>query len=244
MRLPHLDAVRDALASLPRRARRLSPTTSSPRSTGSRGCRDTLTFDKDASRSLRFQPLLESVGMPARISRAAYADMFGPTVGDKVRLADTDLIIEVEKDFTTYGEEVKFGGGKVIRDGMGQSQVRARGRRRRHRHHQCADRRPLGDREGRYRPEGRQHRRDRQGRQSRHAAGRRHRHRPGHRGDRRRGQDRHRRRDGRAHPLHLPAADRGGADVRRHHDARRRHRPGARHARHHLHAGPLAHRPA
>ncbi|MBU0723942.1 MAG: urease subunit alpha [Alphaproteobacteria bacterium] len=61
--------------------------------------------------------------MPARISRATYADMFGPTVGDKVRLADTDLIVEVEKDFTTYGEEVKFGGGKVIRDGMGQSQV-------------------------------------------------------------------------------------------------------------------------
>jgi len=61
--------------------------------------------------------------MPARISRAAYADMFGPTVGDKVRLADTDLIVEVERDFTTYGEEVKFGGGKVIRDGMGQSQV-------------------------------------------------------------------------------------------------------------------------
>ena len=58
----------------------------------------------------------------ARITRAAYADMFGPTVGDRVRLADTDLIIEVEKDFTLYGEEVKFGGGKVIRDGMGQSQ--------------------------------------------------------------------------------------------------------------------------
>ena len=61
--------------------------------------------------------------MPTKISRAAYAGMFGPTTGDKVRLADTDLIIEVEKDFTTYGEEVKFGGGKVIRDGMGQSQV-------------------------------------------------------------------------------------------------------------------------
>src|SRR6201987_6158643 len=60
--------------------------------------------------------------MPHRMSRAAYAQMFGPTVGDKVRLADTDLIIEVEKDFTIYGEEVKFGGGKVIRDGMGQSQ--------------------------------------------------------------------------------------------------------------------------
>ena len=62
--------------------------------------------------------------MPTRISRAAYADMFGPTVGDRVRLADTELFIEVEKDFTVYGDEVKFGGGKVIRDGMGQSQIR------------------------------------------------------------------------------------------------------------------------
>ncbi|MCO6049369.1 urease subunit alpha [Mesorhizobium sp. RP14(2022)] len=61
--------------------------------------------------------------MATTISRASYAQMYGPTVGDKVRLADTDLVIEVEKDFTTYGEEVKFGGGKVIRDGMGQSQV-------------------------------------------------------------------------------------------------------------------------
>ncbi len=60
--------------------------------------------------------------MPYKMPRAAYADMFGPTTGDRIRLADTDLIIEVEKDFTTYGEEVKFGGGKVIRDGMGQSQ--------------------------------------------------------------------------------------------------------------------------
>ncbi|RLQ88416.1 urease subunit alpha [Notoacmeibacter ruber] len=61
--------------------------------------------------------------MPATLSRAAYADMYGPTTGDRVRLADTELFIEVEKDLTTYGEEVKFGGGKVIRDGMGQSQV-------------------------------------------------------------------------------------------------------------------------
>src|SRR5258708_18835427 len=60
--------------------------------------------------------------MPHKMNRAAYAQMFGPTVGDKMRLADTELIIEVEKDFTTHGEEVKFGGGKVIRDGMGQSQ--------------------------------------------------------------------------------------------------------------------------
>ena len=59
----------------------------------------------------------------ARISRSAYADMFGPTTGDRVRLADTDLIVEVENDLTIYGEEVKFGGGKVIRDGMGQSQA-------------------------------------------------------------------------------------------------------------------------
>lgn len=66
--------------------------------------------------------------MPSILSRAAYAQMFGPTTGDKVRLADTDLIIEVERDFTTYGEEGKFGGGKVIRDGMGQSQFsRAQG---------------------------------------------------------------------------------------------------------------------
>ena len=61
--------------------------------------------------------------MSVKIKRSVYADMFGPTTGDRVRLADTDLIIEVEKDFTVYGEEVKFGGGKVIRDGMGQSQM-------------------------------------------------------------------------------------------------------------------------
>src|ERR1700726_551426 len=61
--------------------------------------------------------------MSLNIPRRIYADLFGPTTGDRVRLADTELIVEVEKDFTTYGEEVKFGGGKVIRDGMGQSQV-------------------------------------------------------------------------------------------------------------------------
>ncbi|MER8909937.1 urease subunit alpha [Mesorhizobium sp. M0854] len=66
--------------------------------------------------------------MMAKITRAAYAQMYGPTVGDKVRLADTELFIEVERDLTLHGEEVKFGGGKVIRDGMGQSQVsRAQG---------------------------------------------------------------------------------------------------------------------
>ena len=58
-----------------------------------------------------------------KIDRRAYAEMYGPTTGDRVRLADTELFIEIEKDFTIYGEEVKFGGGKVIRDGMGQSQL-------------------------------------------------------------------------------------------------------------------------
>src|SRR5437773_8411654 len=60
--------------------------------------------------------------MSTKIKRSVYADMFGPTTGDRVRLGDTDLVIEVERDHTVYGEEVKFGGGKVIRDGMGQSQ--------------------------------------------------------------------------------------------------------------------------
>ena len=81
--------------------------------------------------------------MPRQITRAAYADMFGPTVGDKVRLADTELFIEVEADRTIYGEEVKFGGGKVIRDGMGQSQTTRAAGRGRHGDHQRADPRPL-----------------------------------------------------------------------------------------------------
>ena len=65
--------------------------------------------------------------MPAPISRKIYADMYGPTTGDKVRLADTELFIELEYDLTNYGDEVKFGGGKVIRDGMGQSQISRHG---------------------------------------------------------------------------------------------------------------------
>src|SRR5471030_712988 len=64
--------------------------------------------------------------MSLKIDKRAYAEMFGPTTGDRLRLADTELLVEVEKDFTIYGEEVKFGGGKVIRDGMGQSQRMAK----------------------------------------------------------------------------------------------------------------------
>ena len=59
--------------------------------------------------------------MSLSIPRRVYADLYGPTTGDRVRLADTELIVEVEKDFTAYGDEITFGGGKVIRDGMGQS---------------------------------------------------------------------------------------------------------------------------
>src|SRR5438034_6729473 len=64
--------------------------------------------------------------MSLTIPRRTYADLYGPTTGDRVRLADTELIIEVEKDFTTYGDEITFGGGKVIRDGMGQSSTATR----------------------------------------------------------------------------------------------------------------------
>ena len=65
--------------------------------------------------------------MSLKIPRRHYADFYGPTVGDRIRLADTELIAEIEKDFTHYGDEVTFGGGKVIRDGMGQSSTAVRG---------------------------------------------------------------------------------------------------------------------
>jgi hypothetical protein len=117
-----------------------------------------------------------------------------PTTGDRVRLADTDLIIEVEKDFTVYGEEVKFGGGKVIRDGMGQSQITARAGRGRHRHHQCADRRSLGHRQSRRRDQGRLISAIGKAGNPDIQPGVTIRHRPRHRHHRGRGQDSHRRR--------------------------------------------------
>ena len=99
-----------------------SPTTSSWAEQVVAGCRGgNAALDRTFDDTVKLARSLTLVS--PKIKRSVYADMFGPTTGDKVRLADTDLIIEVEKDFTTYGEEVKFGGGKVIRDGMGQSQV-------------------------------------------------------------------------------------------------------------------------
>ena len=183
----------------------------------------------------------EGRSMSIKMKRAVYADMFGPTKGDRVRLADTNLIIEVEKDFTIYGEEVKFGGGKVIRDGMGQSPAHQQAGRGRHRHHQRAHPRPLGHRQSRCRHQERPRVRRRQGRQSGHPARRDHRDRPGHGSDRGRGENPHRRRLRHPHPFHLPATGRRGADVGRHLAARRRHGTGGRHQRHHLHARPLAH---
>ena len=141
-----------------------------------------------------------------RISRAAYADMYGPTTGDRVRLADTELVIEVERDLTVYGEEVKFGGGKVIRDGMGQSQAsRAEG---------AVDTVITnalivdwsGDRQGGRGAPGRADREGRQGGEPRHPAGGRHRDRAGDGGDRRRGEDADRRRVRQPYPFHLPAS--------------------------------------
>jgi urease subunit alpha len=120
--------------------------------------------------------------MPARISRHDYAAMFGPTTGDRLRLADTDLILEVERDMTIYGEEVKFGGGKVIRDGMGQSQLtRAQGAM-----DTVITNALVVDYTGIYKADiglkDGVHRRHRQGGQSRHPARRHHSHWPGHRG--------------------------------------------------------------
>ena len=180
--------------------------------------------------------------MPHTMSRAAYAQMFGPTVGDKVRLADTDLIIELEKDLTIYGEEVKFGGGKVIRDGMGQSQLtRAQG---------AVDtvitnalildhwgivKADIAIRDGLIAAIGKAGNPDIQpGVDPDH-------HRAGDGNHRGRGQDHHRRRNGYAHSFHLPAADRRGALLGRHHHDGWRHRTCRRDDGDDLYAGAMAH---
>ena len=149
-------------------------------------------------------------------SARAYADMFGPT-DRRPRAAGRHRSHHRGREGFHHlrrGGEVRRRQGDPRRHGPEPGhQQEGRGR---HRHHQRADPRPLGHREGRRRPEGRPHRRDRQGRQSRHPAGRHHRHRPRHRDHRGRRQNPHRRRLRHAHPFHLPAAGRRGADVRRH----------------------------
>ena len=111
--------------------------------------------------------------MPHKMKRRHYADMFGPTTGDRVRLGDTSLFLEVERDYTVYGDECKFGGGKTIREGQGQAagvgQAEALGLR----HHQRAGRGLYRHLQGRHRHQKRPDRRHRQGRKSR-CDGRRH----------------------------------------------------------------------
>ena len=180
-----------------------------------------------------------------KIPRDAYANLYGPTTGDRVRLADTDLFLEIERDFAIYGEEVTFGGGKVIRDGQGQSQTTR------------ADGAPdlvitnaivldywgvvkadVGVRDGRICAIGKAGNPDIQ--DTRHAgAG----DRAVHRDHRRRAPDPHRRRHRRAHPLHQPAAGAGSALQRGDHDDRRRHRTGRGHARDDLFARRVEHPP-
>ena len=161
------------------------------------------------------------------ISRAAYAALYGPTVGDQVRLGDTDLWVEVEQDLTVGGEEVVFGGGKSIRESMAQgTTTRARGCARHH-HHQRAGRRLVGHRPRRRGHPGRPDRRPRPRGQSGHRGRRTSRppDRAIHRRDRRRGSDPHRRRDRLARPPAVAVAASRGARDRDHHDRRRRHRP-------------------
>ena len=180
------------------------------------------------------------------ISRARYAALYGPTTGDRVRLADTNLVVRIEHDYAVYGEEAVFGGGKTIRDGMAQAPwaTSARG---------SPDtvitsaiildpvlgvvKGDIGIKDGRIVA-------DRQGRQPRHHGRRRSaaRHRSRHGDHRRRAHDRDARRHRLPHSHDLPAAGVGRALERHHHPARWRHRSRGRHARDDLHARPLAHR--
>ena len=100
-----------------------------------------------------------------RIDRARYAEIYGPTTGDTVRLGDTDLVARIERDHTVYGDECKFGGGKVLRDRMGQAAGVGGGRRARPRDHERADHRLDRHLQGRHRHQARPDRRHRQGRQ-------------------------------------------------------------------------------
>ena len=176
------------------------------------------------------------------VDRRRYAALYGPTAGDRIRLADTDLLIEVERDLCAGGDEVVFGGGKVIRESMGQSRAHPGRGHARHGHHRRGRARPLGRRQGRRRHPRRPDRRARQGRQPRHHGRRPPR--PGdrarHRDHRRQRQDPHRRRDRLPRAPHLPADRRRGAGRRDHHAHRRRHRPGRGHQGHHGHPGRLA----
>ena len=182
--------------------------------------------------------------MAHQIKERHYADIYGPTTGDRVRLGDTGLVARSRagRHGLRRRMQVRRRQGAARRHGPGGGRQRRTSPRLRH--HQRADRRLDRHPQGRRRHQGRPHRRHRQGRQSRRD-GRRHRRddrRRDDRGDRRRRADPHGRRHRRAHPFHLSAAGLRGARQRRHHVHRRRHRPGHRHQRDDLHAGRAAHR--
>ena len=161
--------------------------------------------------------------MSTKISGSKYAAMYGPTTGDKVRLADTNLVIEVEKDYTTYGDEVKFGGGKTIRDGMGQSVRWGSGSG----NYQCINRRFYRDCQSGYRYQGRQDRRNRKSRKSGYY-GRRHTRDDGrslYRSACRRRDDLNCRWNRYSYTFYQPTADRLCAVQRCHYNDRRRNRP-------------------
>ena len=183
---------------------------------------------------------------PMRISRDRYARLYGPTAGDKFRLADTDLVCEVERDLRRARRR---GGLRRRQDDPRrhgpEPALQRRGRPRPRHHQRRGDRPDARDRQGRYRRQGRADRRAGQGRQPGHPGRRRPApgDRPRHRGDRRRAPDRHARRHRQPHPHDLPAAGLRGALERHHHHHRRRHRPGRWHRRHDLHGRPLEHQP-
>ena len=168
--------------------------------------------------------------MPHKMKRRHYAEMFGPTTGDRVRLGDTSLVLEVERDHAVYGDECKFGGGKAIREGMGQAAGVSETGRPGLRHHQCAGRGLHGHLQGGHRNQGRPDRGHRQSGQPGHDGGRHRRNdrRRDHRSHRRRGAYPHGGRHRHAHSFHLSAAGARSHRRRSHHDGRRRHRPGHR----------------
>ena len=195
--------------------------------------------------------------MAEPLTRADYADRFGPTTGDRIRLADTNLRIEISDDWSggpgRSGNEVVFGGGKVIRESMGQSCAPRDSEGRRPDtvitgavilDHWGIVKADVAIRDGRITALGKAYNDETMDRlHDGHDAGHRLRHRSRDRGHRGQRQDPHRRRGRHPRPLHLPRADRRGAGLRRHHAHRRRHRPGGGQHRHHRHARLLAHRP-
>ena len=181
--------------------------------------------------------------MPTTMKRAAYADMFGPTTGDRRAACRHRSDHRSGKGFhhLRRGGEIRRRQGDPRRHGpIADHQSARRGR---YGHHQCADPRSLGHRQSRCRHQGRAHCGDRQSRQSRHSARRHDHHRPRHRDHRRRRKNPHRRWLRCPHSFHLPTAGRRSADVRRDVHARRRHRSRSRHERDHLHARAVPHRP-